>query len=285
MKNYTKVVLEYILIGYKKIHFRIYNNSRDKKEGVRMKNRRRTKLKSAYIFCIAVILALGLTGGSYANWTDSNFLLNRINTGRLETDLITENFYTIIIQEIQTPVYEDGIDDKGNKTKIFKGYNIETSNNYFGKIPFIIENTSTLPIGLEQEEIFLAANGDIVDVSSICSIEYRESFGGYCDSLDSNFIMNDIYGYLSIDVDSEQIKDFMQRNTQSTLEVNLYFRQSNLLYGGWTSDVNISIPIIKEVIVLEDKDSEIQEPETQDENLNEVESEEVFLEEGADNED
>lgn len=250
-----------------------------------MKNRHRTKLKSAYIFCIAVISALGLTGGSYANWTDSNFLLNRINTGRLETDLIAESFDTIIIHEIQTPIYEDGIDDKGNKTKIFMGYNIETSSNYFGKIPFIIENTSTLPIRLEQEEIFLAANGDILDVGGICSIEYRESFGGYYDSLDSDFIMSDIYGYLSIDIDSEQIKDFMQRNAQSALEVNLYFRQSNLLYGGWTSGVNIRIPIIKEVIVLEDKDSEIQKYEIQDENLNEVESEEVFLEEGTGNED
>ncbi len=273
-----------------------------------MGKRHRIVLKPAYILCIGIVLALGLMGGSYAYWTDVNFLISTVNTGRLQTALITEKFDTLVINETQIPIYEDGVDDKGNKIKVPKGYEkkigighlcsggnghikhgcIERVNSTIGIVPFIIKNTSTLPIELELEEIFLVRDNEILNISdsSTCNLEYSETSDANSNKLKLNYIVSDIYGYLNIDISSMQIQDFMQSNESCVLQVNLYFSQTNLSYGGWTDSVTIQIPISKNIIIVED-DKDKEKDKNNDKNKDEVISsdEESSLEGGIDDED
>lgn len=72
------------------------------------------RIKSTHFMCITLILVLGIIGTSYAMWSDSDLIINKISLGKLNTNLTTQ-FDEIAITETWTAIYkEKPVCDKDN---------------------------------------------------------------------------------------------------------------------------------------------------------------------------
>lgn len=217
--------------------------------------------KLKYVICITFILVFGLIGSSYAMWSESHFVINKFNTGYLaaniEVDLPDSEFIVVTEKIIIT-----NNNDKENNNQGYDNQSITKDYHFnYNEIPFSIVNHGTVPLKLDKHEIFLNS----INISDICSIAYDESV-----------IVDSYRGYIQIDSKRvEELAGFIN-NENSNIVLTFFFKQSNLIDGGWTQEVSIFIPISKEsetIIINNDNEDNNSENENNDEDDNDNQGE------------
>ena len=246
--------------------------------------RNQYRIRLAYFICISLIVALGFVGGSYAIWSDSHFITNKINTGFLLADaglelpddssiIITEKY--IVSSANNQEEDKDAENEQNNDNKEDKNVGSEQNNNSqiesknsdntqnssqiciteyscnYNRILFTIENAGTVPLKLVGYDI----NLNSVDISHIYSVEFEEY-----NYINENLTINEnTRGYIQIDYNKLEKLAGLIKSDNDNIVLTLYFRQSNLLNGGWTQEESINIRILKNIEIIENKSDTVQD--------------------------
>lgn len=233
------------------------------------------KIKSKHIICITLVLLLGFIGKSYAMWSDSHLIFNEIKTGFLDADVSVELFSdnAIIITEKHF-IFDNSNNVQEEDKNTDSGQNIgnedniqDTSEEYiktyhcnYDKIPFTIINGGTVPLRLEEYEIILNS----VNISDIFSFEYEESYF----MNEKLIVLDEANGHIQIDEDKlEELAELIQSDNDEII-LKLYFKQSNLLFGGWTREKSVHINILKNIEIISNDDTNEDENNNEDDMIN-----------------
>lgn len=253
--------------------------------------RKQYSIKLTYIICITLISALGFIGYSYAMWSDSHFIINKINTGCLSADMGIElpDSGCIVVTEksiIKSDNKQDNNnndndqgennDDNENEDNNNQGDDDQSSGNQacikeyycnYNEIAFNIINKGTVPLKLEKYEIILNS----VDISHILSITYDEF-----NYTNGELVITDWYnGHIQVDNNRLEELSGLINNENNNIILKFYFKQSNLINGGWTQEKTIFIPILKNsetIIINNDNENNNVDKDKDDENNNSIES-------------
>ena len=239
-----------------------------------------------YIICITLILTLGFMGYSYAMWSDSHFIINKINTGSLSADIEIElpDNGCIVVTEKSIITSDDkqdnnnndndqgeNNDDNENDDNNNQGNDDQGSGNQscikeyycnYNEITFNIVNKGTVPLKLEKYEIILNS----VNILHICSIVYDEF-----NYTNGELVITDWYnGHIQIDSNRLEELSGLINNENNNIILKFYFKQSNIINGGWTQEKTIFIPILKnsETIII-NNDNENKDEDNENINQNE----------------